>query len=126
MYSAGRPLDPWFAFQSVLPRLAAADAAAEDLSPAAVRRTGARIILAQVACLQRLAAVNGRAAPDGGGRRGDSDRPAAAAGLIARSLAALEHLTEDARPADAATPGTGRALPGRGVDKRRPRGWQRP
>ena len=29
----GRPLEPWFAFQSVLPRLAAADAAAEDLSP---------------------------------------------------------------------------------------------
>ena len=54
--SAGRPLDPWFAVQSVLPRLAAADPAAEDLNPAAVRRTGARILLAEVACLERLAA----------------------------------------------------------------------
>ena len=90
----GRPLEPWFAFQSVLPRLAAADAAAEDLSPAAVRRTGARIILAQLACLERLAATDRATPPDrgskpdapppGGGPRTD---PAAAPGLVARTLA---------------------------------------
>ena len=90
----GRPLEPWFAFQSVLPRLAAADAAAEDLSPAAVRRTGARIILAQLACLERLAATDRTtppargstpaAAPPDGRRRAD---PAAAPGLVARTLA---------------------------------------
>ena len=92
----GRPLEPWFAFQSVLPRLAAADAAAEDLSPAAVRRTGARIILAHLACLERLAATDratspparGAApgAPAPGGRRRDAD-PTAAPGLVARTLA---------------------------------------
>ena len=91
----GRPLEPWFAFQSVLPRLAAADAAAEDLSPAAVRRTGARIILAQLACLERLAASNGVTSPPNNsaspgpppsGRRRDAD-PTAAPGLVARTLA---------------------------------------
>ena len=49
--SDGRLLEPWFAFQSVLPRLAAADPAAEDLHPAAVRRTGARILRAELACV---------------------------------------------------------------------------
>ena len=90
----GRPLEPWFAFQSVLPRLAAADAAAEDLSPAAVRRTGARIILAQLACLERLAATDratptARGATPGAPHPGDRCRadPAAAPGLVARTLA---------------------------------------
>ena len=90
----GRPLEPWFAFQSVLPRLAAADAAAEDLSPAAVRRTGARIILAQLACLERLAATDrdtppARGAAPGAPPSGDRRRaePAAAPGLVARTLA---------------------------------------
>ena len=49
--SDGLLLEPWFAFQSVLPRLAAADPAAEDLRPAAVRRTGARILRAELACV---------------------------------------------------------------------------
>ncbi|MCY4373489.1 MAG: helix-turn-helix domain-containing protein, partial [Spirochaetaceae bacterium] len=49
--SDGRLLEPWFAFQSVLPRLAATDPAAEDLRPAAVRRTGARILRAELACV---------------------------------------------------------------------------
>ena len=90
----GRPLEPWFAFQSILPRLAAADAAAEDLSPAAVRRTGARIILAQLACLERLAATDRATPPAGGATSGappPDDRrradPAAAPGLVARTLA---------------------------------------
>ena len=51
LHSDGRLLEPWFAFQSVLPRLAAADPAAEDLRPAAVRRTGARILRAELACV---------------------------------------------------------------------------
>ena len=85
--SAGRPLDPWFAFQSVLPRLAAADPAAEDLNPAAVRRTGARILLAEVACLERLAATDRRSPPASAPGREDADSPAAARGLVARSLA---------------------------------------
>ena len=85
--SAGRPLEPWFAFQSVLPRLAAADPAAEDLNPAAVRRTGARILLAEVACLERLAATDRRSSPAGAPGREDADSPAAARGLVARSLA---------------------------------------
>lgn len=91
----GRPLEPWFAFQSVLPRLAAADAAAEDLRPTAVRRTGARIILAQLACLERLAASNGSTSPPKrsacpglppSGRHRGADPPAAP-GLVARTLA---------------------------------------
>ncbi len=87
----GRPLEPWFAFQSVLPRLAAADAAAEDLSPAAVRRTGARIILAQLACLERLAATDHSSSRSGGSASGDPRRPdaapPAAPGLVASTLA---------------------------------------
>ena len=91
----GRPLEPWFAFQSVLPRLAAADAPAEDLRPTAVRRTGARIILAQLACLERLAASNGSTSPPKrsacpglppSGRHRGADPPAAP-GLVARTLA---------------------------------------
>ena len=76
------------------PRLAAADAAAEDLSPAAVRRTGARIILAQLACLERLGrASDGPAADrDREQARGNRNRTVAAApasppGLVARVLA---------------------------------------
>lgn len=60
--SDGRPLEPWFAFQSVLPRLAAADPAAEDLRPGAVRRTGARILRAELAC---VAGGNQAAEPPG-------------------------------------------------------------
>ncbi len=58
--SEGRLLEPWFAFQSVLPRLAAADPAAEDLRPAAVRRTGARILRAELACVARGGSVSGQ------------------------------------------------------------------
>ncbi len=79
--SAGRPLDPWFAFQSVLPRLAAADPAAEDLNPAAVRRTGARILLAEVACLERLPP------PPGGSARGGAGPDDAPGGAAAHSAA---------------------------------------
>ena len=85
--SGGRLLDPWFAFQSVLPRLAAADAAAEDLNPAAVRRTGARILLAEVSCLERLAPA---AKPPSHARAGgpaDADGSAVPRGAVARSLA---------------------------------------
>ena len=87
VHSAGRPLDPWFAFQSVLPRLAAADAAAEDLHPAAVQRTGARIILAEIACLQRLAATHGSTSPTDSLRRDEVVPPTGSPGLTARSLA---------------------------------------
>lgn len=84
--SAGRPLAPWFAFQSVLPRLAAADPAAEDLNPAAVRRTGARILLAHVACLERIAATERLPAPPGG-RHGDADPAGVTGEVVARSPA---------------------------------------
>ena len=87
VHSAGRPLEPWYAFQSVLPRLAAADAAAEDLSPAAVRRTGARIMLAELACLGRLGATNRGAVTAGGRSRKDAGLPAAPPGVVARTLA---------------------------------------
>ena len=88
VHTDGRPLEPWCAFQSVLPRLAADDAAAEDLSPAAVRRTGARIILAELACLERLRAASRPASPLGGRYRTGVDPPAAAPGLVACTMAA--------------------------------------
>ena len=83
--SDGRRLEPWFAFQSVLPRLAAADAAAEDLRPGAVRRTGARIILAELAC---VAGGSQAIAP-----------PSASCGLAAQSLAAAWSTREPTRAA---------------------------
>ena len=85
--SGGRPLEPWFAFQSVLPRLAAADAAAEDLNPAAVVRTGARIILAHVACLQRLAETDPRPQPAADRSRLIVDPARSAPGTVALALA---------------------------------------
>ena len=64
--SDGRPLEPWFAFQSVLPRLAAADPAAEDLRSRAVRRTGARILSAELACVAGGSPVRGTRDPSTG------------------------------------------------------------
>ena len=81
--SDGRLLEPWFAFQSVLPRLAAADPAAEDLHPAAVRRTGARILRAELACVA-------------GGSPAAEPPPA---GRTAQALAAAWGVTDRARAA---------------------------
>ena len=97
--SAGRRLAPWFAFQSVLPRLAAADPAGEDLNPSAVRRTGARILLAEVACLERLAAAEPVPSPVAAGGRAGADPSAAPRGMVAHSLARVWH------PADPALAG---------------------
>ena len=66
LHSDGRPLEPWFAFQSVLPRLAAADPAAEDLRPTAVRRTGARILRAELACVAGGSRASGPRDPSAG------------------------------------------------------------
>ena len=81
--SDGLLLEPWFAFQSVLPRLAAADPAAEDLRPAAVRRTGARILRAELAC---VAGGSPAAEPPPTGRTAQA--LAAAWGVTDRALAA--------------------------------------
>ena len=81
--SGGRLLEPWFAFQSVLPRLAAADPAAEDLRPAAVRRTGTRILRAELACVA-------------GGSPAAEPPPA---GRTAQALAAAWGVTDRARAA---------------------------
>ena len=75
--SDGRPLEPWFAFQSVLPRLAAADPAAEDLRPGAVRRTGARILRAELACVAGGNPARGPRDPSTDGPRRHWRRPGA-------------------------------------------------
>ena len=114
--SAGRPLDPWFAFQSVLPRLAAADPAAEDLNPAAVRRTGARVILAELACLERLATPRRLRAPDGSVVRslahawGTAD-PELAAALIEPALVLLADHELNVSTLAARTAASARASP---------------
>ena len=77
-------------------RLVAADPAAEDLNPAAVRRTGARILRAEVACLERLAAADRRTPPAGAAGREDANSPAAPRGLVARSLARAWRMADPA------------------------------
>ena len=108
--SDGRPLEPWFAFQSVLPRLAAADAAAEDLRPAAVRRTGTRILRAELACVAGGSPCAGRTAQTLAAAWGARDRPQAAA-LIETALILLADHELNVSTLAARVAASGRASP---------------
>ena len=115
--SDGRLLDPWFAFQSVLPRLAATDPAAEDLRPAAVRRTGARILRAELACVaggsdlvESAPPSTGRAAQALASAWGAADRERAAA-LIEPALILLADHELNVSTLAARVAASGRASP---------------
>ena len=115
--SDGRLLDPWFAFQSVLPRLAAADPAAEDLRPAAVRRTGARILRAELACVAGGSPARGPRDPSTGRAAqalaaawGAADRERAAA-LIEPALILLADHELNVSTLAARVAASGRASP---------------
>ena len=115
--SDGRPLEPWFAFQSVLPRLAAADPAAEDLRPAAVMRTGARILRAELACVAGGSPAHdprdpstGRAAQALASAWGAADRARAAA-LIEPALILLADHELNVSTLAARVAASGRASP---------------
>ncbi len=115
--SDGRLLEPWFAFQSVLPRLAATDPAAEDLRPAAVRRTGARILRAELACVaggsdlvESAPPSTGRAAQALASAWGAADRERAAA-LIEPALILLADHELNVSTLAARVAASGRASP---------------